>query len=294
MKKNVLQIISVCLSAVLLVVCLYQGKLLREYKEQLDWEIESLRDDFTSEIENVSYRMEAALEKAQRIVENYSIETYAISADSWARYVSASVTLKEYYDDTEVTLLVGMDEEKLSLPMTRSDSGVFSANIEFPLDYAGHTQLHVQIRSNGKIVTEDISTWLDYKDQLPLQSYGGGNDGWSYENGVLSSQFYINLTSQDGQMPTVANGEFLVYKNGELVQTLEATVHGTLSYDNVVAFAVNAPDYRWRLECALNDVIEIRFHCLDTYGIGYNFHVASLHGSYLYGPYDTLLLFRPE
>ncbi len=54
MKKNVLQIISVCLSAVLLVVCLYQGKLLREYKEQLDWEIESLRDDFTSEIENVS------------------------------------------------------------------------------------------------------------------------------------------------------------------------------------------------------------------------------------------------
>ncbi len=273
MKKNALQIISICLSLVLLVVCILQGIQMQEYKSLLDRKLESLRDDVKNEIDSVCYRMESALEESQRVVQEYSIEPVAVNVEEWTLETYVSVTLKEWYDDTEVTLLVGMDEKSLSLPISREHDGRFSATLPLPLDNLPHIDLDVQLRNQGKTTRETLLTWVDYSQLLPLWNYGGGWTAPSYENGVLSCECYINLESRGRteEPPTVLAPVFKIYKNGELVQTQEARLDGGWSIGGISAYTFNNTERMWHLECAEGDEFVIRFCCQDEFGLGYDF-----------------------
>ena len=273
MNKNILQIITLCLCVVLLVVCIHQGIRMKEYKDQLDWELDNLRTQVSNEINNVYNRVEYALEESNRIVQESAIDPVDINIEEWTMMTYVSVTLKEWYDDTEVTLLAEREGETLSLPMSQDEGGRFSGNLSFSLDEVDFTGFYVQIRNHGKLTMEDLNLWTGYSQLLPLYSYGGGWTGPDYADGMISSQFNINIESQGrtGEKPTVIDPKFQVYKNGELVQTFEAVVDVYASSDGVPAYTVNAADHMWRLEMAEGDTFEIRFLCQDAYGLGYDF-----------------------
>ncbi len=301
MNKNILQIITLCLCVVLLVVCIHQGIRMKEYKDQLDWELDNFRTQVSNEINNVCNRVEYALEESNRIVQESAIDPVDINIEEWTMMTYVSVTLKEWYDDTEVILLAEREGETLSLPMGKNEGGRFSVNLSFPLDNADFSAFYVQIRNQDRLTMEDLYLWVDYTQLLPLCSYGGG--GWTgpdYADGVVSSDFYINLNSNDGTVPEVNEPEFHVYKNGELVEVLEAVLHPTASYETTLAFTVKSGGGVWRLEMEEGDFFEIRFCCQDAYGLGYDFLFMTgvledgyvQEANWLSGP--EFRLFRPE
>ena len=273
MKQNTFQIISLCLCIALLAVCVFQGIQLKQTRQQLSWGLQELQNSLKNEINNISNRFEYALEESNRIVQESVIEPVDINVEEWTMLTYVSVTLKEWYDDTEVTLLAEREGESLVLPMSQDEDGRFSVNLSFSLDKADFTAFYVQIRDHGKLTMEDLYLWVDYTQLLPLCSYGSCWTGPDYVDGMISSQFNINIESQGrtGEKPLVYEPEFRVYKNGELVQTLEATVDIQQSYEGVLAYTVNTPEHIWRLEMAQGDTFEIRFCCKDAYGIGYDF-----------------------
>lgn len=273
MNRNILQIISLCLCAVLLVVCIRQGVMLKEFREQLSWEMQELQISLKNEINSVSNRVESALEESNRIVEEAVIWPVDINVEEWTIMTFVSVTLKEWYDDTEVILLAERDGESRELPLSMDGDGRFSGNLTFSLDEVDSTGFYAQIRSHGKLTIEDLYLWTDYSQLLPLYSYGSGWTGPDYADGMVSSQFNINIESQGrtGEKPLVYEPEFRVYKNGELVQTLEAMVDIQQSYEGVLAYTVNTAGHVWQLEMAQGDTFEIRFLCQDAYGLGYDF-----------------------
>ena len=273
MKQNTFQIISLCLCIALLAVCVFQGIQLKQTRQQLSWGLQELQNSLKNEINNISNRFEYALEESNRIVQESVIEPVDINVEEWTMLTYVSVTLKEWYDDTEVTLLAEREGESLVLPMSQDEDGRFSVNLSFSLDEVEFAGFYAQIRSNGKLTMEDLHLWTGYSQLLPLFSYGSGWTGPDYADGMVSSQFNINIESQGrtGEKPTVIEPEFRVYKNGELVQTLEAVVDTQQSYEGVLAYTVNTPEHIWRLEMAQGDTFEIRFCCKDAYGIGYDF-----------------------
>lgn len=302
MKKNLLQIISLCLSAVLLVVCIHQGIQLREYKELLDWEMEELRRDLEIEINGVSNRVEAALEEDKRIVEDCSIEPTDVNVEAWSLETNVSVTLKEWYEDTEVTLIADVAGEILSQSMSRNNSGNFTVKLSLPLNQLDYPVFFVQIQGQGRTSKEELDLWVNYTQLLPLCGQGGGWTGPYYENGVVSSDFYINLigSTQDGIRPAVFAPEFRIYKNGELVQTLEGVLSHGLSIDDICAYEPKVEGDEWRMECQEGDAFVIRFCCQDEYGLGYDFLFMSgaveegRLSDALYLNEPELRLYRPE
>jgi hypothetical protein len=303
LKKNALQIISICLSLVLLAVCICQGIQMQEYKTLLDRKLESLRVDINNEIHNVSYQLESALEESQRLVQDYSVEPVSVNVEEWTLETYVSVTLKEWYDDTEVTLLLEKDGKSLSLPISREYDGRFSATLPLPLDNLPHIDLDVQIRNQGKTTRETLHGLANLPQLLPLWNYGGGWTASSYENGVLSCECYINLESRGRteDPPKVFAPVFKIYKNGELVQTQEARLDGGWSIGGTSAYTFNNPERMWHLECAEGDEFVIRFCCQDEFGLGYDFlfmsgvldENCSVQSAYL-PDMPEFQLFRPE
>ena len=90
----------------------------------------------------------------------------------------------------------------------------------------------------------------------------------------MSSQFNISITGQKDEAVVVNNPEFRVYRNGELVQELEAVAYPN-DFDSSINYAVHKDHEKWSIECEVGDSIEIRFRCEDKYGLGYDFPFAN-------------------
>lgn len=271
MKKNWLQIVTLCLCIVLLVVTVLQGRRLEEYQQMVDSRIESLTNSLDAELQNVSNRIEWELEEASRSVSEYTLEPVGLDGENRAILADVTVLLKEWYADTQITLQATVGEEILSLPMTSDEKGTFSARLSLPLEGNCELFLNALISGGGLTKQETLGGWADFSMMLPLQSGGCGWTGPGYQDGVLTSQFSVAIEGRDGNTAVVRNPEFRVYKNGELAQTLAAVVDPYSTTDFGYYYTVNTPEHIWSIECAVGDVIEIHFRCEDEFGLGYEF-----------------------
>lgn len=71
MKKNWMQIVTLCLCGILMAVTLVQGKQLNEIQRQMDDRMDNLRDSVEREIRNISNDIERELEEADKVVAEY-------------------------------------------------------------------------------------------------------------------------------------------------------------------------------------------------------------------------------
>lgn len=267
MKKNILQIVTLFLCAVLLVITIAQGMRLDEYQQQLEIKIESLNESVKDEIQRISYSIEQELEEANQAVSAYALEPIGIDIENRALLADLSVTLKEWHDDTTITLLATVGTEQISLPMTVGENGTFEARASLPLEESCEVILNALISGGGLTKQEMLGGWSDISMLLPLQNTGSGWSGPEYQDGVLSSDFQFHIEAQNGYTGAVRNPEFQIYKNGELTQTLAAGIDPYSPSDLGHYYTVNT----WSIECDIGDSIELRFRCEDEYGLGYNF-----------------------
>lgn len=277
MKRNWLQIVTICLCAVLLVVVVVQGRRLDDYQLQLEQRMDELENSVSNEIQSISNNLAWELAEADKAISDYSLEPVGIDRENRALLADVSVTLKEWYEDTVVTLMAAVGEETVVMPMTMGEDGAFSGRLSLPLEGGNYEIiLDAQVSGGGLTRQEELGGWGDYSMLLPLQQTGGGWGGPVYQDGVLTcSYFQILIEETDGEASLVRNPEFRFYRNGELVQTLEAVNDPHSTSESGYYYGVDSEDHAWSLECEPGDVVEVRFRCEDEFGLGYDFPFQS-------------------
>lgn len=271
MKKNWMQIVTLCLCGILMAVTLVQGKQLNEIQRQMDDRMDNLRDSVEREIRNISNDIERELEEADKVVAEYVLEPQGIDKENSSLQAIASVALKEWYDDTEIVLLAKVGDNELSLPMQGDGSGSYASQISLPLEGNNEVFLDALVTGGGLTKKETLGGWGDISMLLPLQNSGGGWGGPEYRDGVMSSQFHITIRGENGTPAPVQNPQFFTFKNGELVQTQEAIEDPYSGASDGRCYTVDTENNEWCVACDVGDVIEIRFRCEDEFGLGYDF-----------------------
>ena len=271
MKKNWIQLVTFCLCGILLAVTIIQGKQLGEFRQQMNDQMESLRSSVEYEIRAISNNLEQELEKANQVVEEYKLEPTGITKETHSLLATASVTLKEWREDTEITLLARIGEEEVSVPMTSDGNGLYSCPLSLPLEGNYEVFLEALVAGGGLTKKESLGAWGAVSMLLPLQNSGGGWDGPEYRDGVMSSQFHINIWGRSEMPLPVQNPQFLTFRNGELVQTQDAVEDPRTGGGDGCCYTVDTENYVWSVPYDVGDVIEVRFRCEDEYGLGYDF-----------------------
>jgi len=271
MKKNWMQVVTLCLCGILMAVTLVQGKQLNEIQRQMDDRMDNLRDSVEREIRNISNDIERELEEADKVVAEYALEPQGIDKETRSLQATAAVTLKEWYDDTEIVLLAKVGGNELSLPMESAGNGSYASRISLPLEGNNEVFLDALVTGGGLTKKETLGGWGDISMLLPLQNSGGGWGGPEYRDGVMSSQFHITIRGENGTPAPVQNPQFLTFKNGDLAQTQEAIEDPYAGASDGRCYTVDTENYEWSVACDVGDVIEVRFRCEDEFGLGYDF-----------------------
>ena len=276
MKKDLGSIITTGLCVILLVVIVAQGKKLDELSEQIDGKVAGLHYELQGELSNISNIVRSELEELDKIVLSSELQPMGIDKEEKKLLANATVNLKEWYEDTEVTLYVTIGNEKIPVTMTSDGSGKFSTVVELPCEVDAKNIIELDaLVSGGKLTRkESLGAWGDISMLLPLRSDGSSWSGPTYKDGVMSSQFSISMASQRGTPAEIIHPEFWIYKNGEIVQKIEA-VQDTYYSSDGKNYTVNTDNNLWSIDCKVGDNIDIRFRCEDEYGLGYDFSFAN-------------------
>ncbi len=270
MKKNLLSIVSIVLSIILLVVCVQQNMLLEKYQLSFKESVDSLRTEIENSFRKTHDRINAKEEAATRVVHSYSFKPVAINKVDWALECAATITLKQWADDAQVTLIADLGEEILSFPMDRHENNedFFAAQISLPLNDAQFAAFSAQIVSQGQTVEEPLEEmWADASELLSVISFERASGNVTYVDGVVSAEFHVYLETKKGT--GILNSVYKVYKNGELVMTVDAPRDAALS-NSTLGFYPFGEDRMFRLECAEGDNFSVHFCCEDDDGIGYD------------------------
>lgn len=264
MKKNLLQILTLCLCIALLVTVIVQGRRYEEYRGYMETRLENMYDHLISEIDSVSDEVRWELEEANQVVETYGIEPVGLDAETRSLAAVVSLELKQWHEDTEVRLLLTAGDELQDVYLSPRGNGAWSAIVNLPVEGECWIEAEALISGGGMTTGETLSGWGDVKMLLPLYDGGGSWSGPEYRDGNVYSEFAIRIVGPDDSPAAVQAPEFWVYRNGEQVQALEAVpyTYGEGEY---------IPDRDWSLECDPGDVVEIHFRCVDEFGLGYDF-----------------------
>lgn len=202
---------------------------------------------------------------------SYALIPRGIDSEARTLLAEASVELKSWGGDTQAALLATVGGEELSAPMEGAGDGAYSAQLALPLEAGTELRLSVLISAGGQERREELGAWEDLAMLLPLQNGGGGWSGPEYIGGRLRSQFHITIEGYDGPPGAIEDPAFTVYKNGEPAQELAAVIDPMSGPPDAVCYTVDTENNDWSIECGAGDVIEIRFTCVDGYGLGYDF-----------------------
>lgn len=262
-----MQVVTLCLCGILLAVTIVQGRQLSEFQRKMNNQMDNLRDNIEREIRDISNDIEREVEEADKVVAEYVLEPKGIDKEKRSLQATASVTLKEWYEDTEIVLLAKVGDNELSLPMQSDGNGSYASQISLPLE----GNLDALVTGGGLTKKETLGGWGDISMLLPLQNSGGGWGGPEYRDGVMSSQFHITIRGENGTPAPVQNPQFLTFKNGDLVQTQEAIEDPYAGASDGRCYTVDTENYEWSVACDVGDVIEVRFRCEDEFGLGYDY-----------------------
>ena len=108
---------------------------------------------------------------------------------------NATVSLKEWYEDTEVTLHMTIGDKQLLVEMTSDGAGRFSGIVELPCEVDAKNIIELDVIVSGGELNrkESLGAWGDISMLLPIRSDGSSWSGPTYKDGVMSSQFSISI-----------------------------------------------------------------------------------------------------
>ena len=261
MKKNLIQYLTLLLCFILLALCITQTCRLQAYRSQINREMEELKNELSSAIENIRYDLRNELEEAAQPVEDYEVTLSDIDFESRTISLAVVVNLKQWSADSAVTLIISGETDKNTVEMVPDGTGAYFAPLDISLEDMDGFWLEAMVTTGGVSTKMELTGYPDVASLLPLYSSGSGWTGPYYDHGVLTLDFDIFLDWQYQQPGTISNPLFDIYVNGELVQTHPAQESASGSYGIQLL----------QIECGENDNVRMVFRCEDSFGIRYRF-----------------------
>ena len=265
MKKNWMQMLSLALSAALLIVVVVQGAVIGGLREDLTDSHQAL-DALTERLDGT----EAALEAAQA-AQNKPAPS--------VRFANASVNVKdrmltvdiiaELPDAEEYNTGIGFCQVgepyrmawKLDC-LSRNEDGTYGMTTIFPLDL----EMGLELRLEDDTV---LFSSESVAELLPVQFRYGGTS-WHYnsqEEKFYQCDWSADLMDPAGNEVQASDGEFRVYRNGTLVFT------GRQMPDNIRVEADGEVLDSVGLDCAQGDCMRLCYACTDAFGLRYEFPI---------------------
>lgn len=258
MKKNLIQYLTLLLCLILLSLCITQTVRLEAYRSQLGREIDELKNQLSSEINGISYDLRSELEEAAQPVETYEISLAKIDYENRTIALDVSVTLKQWNEETAVSLIASAAGEKNIISMTTDGTGTYFVPLDIPLEQTQDVCLEAMVATGGVSTKTDLGGYPDIASQLPLRSGGCGWSETTYRKGTMILDFeqYLEWQWEPG---AISNARFEIYINEELYQTINAQEAGNHTF--------RLPSTE--LACEDNDTVQLVFRCDDSFGLSY-------------------------
>lgn len=272
MKKDWLQVLSLVLCAVLLLMVFS----LRRELEDLRSSVDSRLDQLSRQVENTQSNVRDVsntVREASRQVEDFRLEPAGLDDASKSLLAELSVTLKQWREDTAVTMTANLGQNTWERPMESSGAGAYKTTLELPVENGTElpaengTTLHLELRihSGGETSREELGDWGNIAMLLPVQLGGHGGNVPGYQQGLLVQNGYsVDLQGPNDEAVSVQHPMFRLYRNDELAW--EQAASGTKG-------TYECPD--WKLDYASGDTVEMTFACTDQFGLGYEFLLDS-------------------
>lgn len=224
-----------------------------------------------------------AVESSVRLTKFFDLAPTGV--DEAGGTASADVSLELWDDrpDAAVTLLATQSGISFPLPLTRSDSGVYTALLTLPLpaQQGGGDQsvsLSVTVEADGASVKERLGDYPNTRFMTSSLRIDLKEGGMTYVRkslpapGVglmrINADCRLSVLERDGSV-AVENPSFRLYRNGKLMKQLSAVedetgryLYGPREWDNA-------------LVCRNGDEVTLTFACTGDDGLSYEFQLES-------------------
>jgi len=269
--------IVLALCVALVGVVIWQGSRLRTLQQSAP--------DQTAPASSVQQGTSAAdaVESSARLTKSFELTPTGV--DEAGGSASADVSLELWNDlpGAAVTLLVTQGKASSSLPLTRSDSGVYTALLTLPLSAqqgAGDqsVSLMVMVESDGVSAKERLGDYPNTRFMTASLRIDLKEGGMTYVRkslpapgvGLMRMNADCRLSVMEGGKPVaVGNPSFRLYRNGKLMKQLSAVedeagqyLYGPQKWDNA-------------LVCRNGDEVTLTFACIGNDGLSYEFQLES-------------------
>ena len=265
MKKNWMQYLTLLLCFILLFLCIAQTYRLEAYRSEVGREMDNLKNQLTSAIDGISYDLRNELESSSNPVESYDVTLAQIDNETRSFSLDVHITLKQWDEDTTVSLVTVSEKDKDIQYMAHDGTGTFTAAVNVPLADSDGVLLEAMVTTGGVSTRIDLEEYPDIDSLIPLRSDGCGWTETTYRKGVLILDFEQFLAWQY-EPGSISNARFEIYVNDELRQSIAAHVNSNHSFQLLST----------ELACENNSTVRLFFRCDDSFGLSYRFHCLEM------------------
>lgn len=220
-----------------------------------------------------------ALKDATKQAVDFAFEPVGIDKERRSLLADLSVTLREWSENTQVTMLVTLNGSVTEIPMTHEAAGVYTGELSLLVSENGDVKLAVQIENGESTIREELAHHRRVSDLLPISSGATGSSWEEYEDGALKLYYYSFLPYDgDSKVVPVLKPTFRLYRNNELVLERNAVANedyedGNEGMSGEWFFNDSEENVPTSIPCGEGDEVWLMFACTDSYGIHYEFPV---------------------
>lgn len=279
MKKNWIIALVLLLNIVLVVQVNRLDKKVDVLEEKLVAQHRDTRDFLYNWEDRVYESAQKALKDATKQVVDFTFEPVGIDKEHRSLLADLSVTLREWSENTQVTMLVTLNGRVTEVPMVNKTAGEYTGELSLPVSENGDVELAVKIENDESTTCEELAHHHRVSDLLPISDGATGISWEAYKDGALQLYYYSFLPyDRDSNVVSVAEPTFRVYRNGELVLERDAVANedyedGNEGMDGEWFFNASEEEAPTLIPCGEGDEVWLMFACKDSYGISYEFPI---------------------
>lgn len=220
-----------------------------------------------------------ALKDATKQAVDFAFEPVGIDKERRSLLADLSVTLREWSENTQVTMLVTLNGSVTEIPMVNKTADKYTGELSLPVAENGDVELAVKIENGESTTCEGLAYHRRISDLLPISNGATGTSWEDYKDGTLQLYYYSFLPyDRASNVVPVVEPAFRVYRNGELVLERDAVANedyenGNEGMDGEWFFNASEESVPTLIPCVEGDEVWLMFACKDSYGISYEFPV---------------------
>lgn len=271
MKKNGIALASLALNLVLVALVLWQGSRLDTLEQDL-WNVQANLLDRQDQVMDEVDALREDVREGERLIADWSLEPAGLDSETQSLLAEVVLQLRQWGADTSVklTILTPAGETVQTIPADAG--GICRGPVSLALGEQGGVSMTAAVTTEGVTIQEDLGGYEDLFMLLPVQVTGGSFGSPTYRDGKWSAHIAVTV-KMESESVDVLDPAFAVYRNGSLVQQVNAVVSRTLETvgENKTAYAPDLPEETFSVEARQGDRIQISFTCKDGFGLGYAF-----------------------